>query len=170
MLNYIETEVVIRREFRENRELTDKYRRASLTPGEWQNLGQVGDPMGLVAKNEIVVGFSGDVDRMKTIVDKLHKRPFGRVKPGSAQYQRTGLQLVVDWMGYYPDGVSDQRVRYYDSSDTRDAGSRVELLDTKLRGNEVVMTVLKPASREFRGPSDRGPEWSEYEYGMSKDE
>lgn len=169
---------MIRRELQENSELTNKYRAASLTPGEWRNLGQVGDPMGLVAKNEVVVGLKLGIKTMVALVEKLHHKPLGRINPGSAQYQRTGLHMITDWIGYFSYDSADARVRYYDSTGIRNSGSRVEIMSVipDPDGESVSIIVLKPSSEKishtpsFMVPWDlQSPqltEWNQWEFGL----
>lgn len=182
MRDFIERELLIRREFQEDPGLTDKYRTASLTPGEWKNLGQVGDPMGLVAKNEVVVGFigfKGGIEAMVSLVEKLHKKPLGRINPGSAQYQRTGLQMITDWIGYFShDASADSNVRYYDATGAKNSGSRVEILSVEPGSDKesVRIIVLKPSTEEalYDPPfmeswdleSPKLKDWNQWEFGL----
>lgn len=180
MLDFIERGLLIRRELQENSELTDKYRTASLTPGEWKNLGQVGDPMGLVAKNEVIVGLRGEIDAMVSLVHKLHYKPLGRINPGSAQYQRTGLQMITDWIGYFSYDNADNHVRYYDSTGIRNSGSRVEILSVEPDpdGKSMRIIVLKPSpEKALYNPSFmeswdlESPElieWNQWEFGLKE--
>lgn len=171
MLDFIDIELVVRRKFKENPELTREYRKASLTPGEWKSLDQVGDPVGLAAKNETVVSLPGGVEEMVKLVDRLHKKPFGKVKPGVAEYKRTGLQMIVDWIGYLPDGLSDDRVRYYDSTKSRMIGSRVEILDVKLDDDEVSIMVMEPSTEmSFGGITSFSKGWNEAEFLSTPDD